>query len=133
MIAAVADTHAVIWYLAADSRLSATAKHTIEDAAQKGKQIAISTITLVEIVYLVEKDRIPAGRFTQLMAALDDPESVLTEVALTPSIARTLSRIDREQVPDMPDRIIAATGLQIGVPVISRDGKISGSGIQTIW
>lgn len=133
MSIAVADTHAVIWYLANDARLSTNARKTFEDAARKGEQIAISVITLVEIVYLVEKGRIPAGRFTQLMTALDDPESLLVEVALTPAIARTLSRVDRDDVPDMPDRIIAATALHLNVPVISRDGKIKTSAITTIW
>jgi len=133
MSVAVADTHAVIWYLANDARLSVNARMRFEDAARNGEQIAISAVTLVEIVYLVEKGRIPAGRFTQLMTALDDPESLLVEVALTPTIARTLSRVDRDEVPDMPDRIIAATALHLNVPVISRDGKIKTSAITTIW
>jgi PIN domain nuclease of toxin-antitoxin system len=133
MIAAVADTHTIIWYLANDARLSMKAKATLDDAVRSGEQIAISAITLVEVVYLVEKGRVPAGRFTQLMAALDDPDSVLIEMAVTPAIARTLSRVDREQVPDMPDRIIAATALHLGIPVISRDGKIRTSEITTIW
>lgn len=133
MIAAVADTHAVIWYLANDARLSTRARTAIEDAAHNGEQIAISAITLVEIVYLVEKGRVPAGRFTQLMTAFDDPDSVLVEVALTPMIARTLSRVDRDEVPDMPDRMIAATALNLNVPVISRDGRIRASSITTIW
>ena len=133
MLVAVADTHAVVWYLANDPRLSIPAKQAFEEAARNGDQIAISAITLVEVVYLVEKGRVPAVRFTQLMTALDDPNSVLVEVALTPAIARTLSRVDREEVPDMPDRIIAATGLHLGVPVISRDRKISTSAITTIW
>jgi hypothetical protein len=34
MVVAVADTHAVIWYLANDSRLSAKAKQAFEDAAR---------------------------------------------------------------------------------------------------
>jgi PIN domain nuclease of toxin-antitoxin system len=33
----------------------------------------------------------------------------------------------------MPDRIIAATALSLGVPVISRDGKIRTSAVETIW
>jgi hypothetical protein len=33
----------------------------------------------------------------------------------------------------MPDRIIAATALMIGAPVISRDRKIRASIITTIW
>lgn len=133
MIAAVADTHAVVWYLANDARLGAKAKQTFEAAVQSANQIAISAITLVEVVYLVEKGRVPAARFTQLMTALDDPVSVLVEVALTPAIARTLSRVDRNAVPDMPDRIIAATALHLNVPVISRDGKIQSSALHTIW
>jgi predicted nucleic acid-binding protein len=34
---------------------------------------------------------------------------------------------------DLPDRIIAATALFHGVPVLSRDGRIRGSNIKTIW
>lgn len=133
MIVATADTHAVIWYLSNDVRLSSSARTAFQDAAHNGNQIAISAITLVEIVYLVEKGRIPASRFTQLMTVLDNPESVLVEVALTPEIARTLSRVSRDEVPDMPDRIIAATALHLNVPIISRDAKIKLSTITTLW
>ena len=55
MISAVADTHAVIWYLANDSRLGTNAKAKFAEAARKGDEIGISAITLVEIVYLVER------------------------------------------------------------------------------
>lgn len=58
MLHAVADTHTIIWYLFADSRLSATAHTLIEDAVTAGDQIAISSITLAEVVYLSEKGRI---------------------------------------------------------------------------
>ena len=54
MLRAVADTHAVIWYIFADSRLSVTARTTIEDIAAEGNQVAFSSITLAEIVYLSE-------------------------------------------------------------------------------
>jgi len=33
----------------------------------------------------------------------------------------------------MLDRIVAATVVYFGVPVISRDGKIRASNVQTIW
>jgi len=39
----------------------------------------------------------------------------------------------RAGVPDMPDCIVAATAVYFGVPVISRDGKIRASNVQTIW
>jgi PIN domain nuclease of toxin-antitoxin system len=133
MITAVADTHAVIWYFVNDPRLSNLAKQSFEKAAQQGEQIGISSITLVEMVYLVEKGRIPAGRFTQLATALDDSESLLVEVPVTLGIARALSQVNVNQIPDMPDRIIAATSVYLGVPIISRDGKIQGSGLTTVW
>jgi len=41
--------------------------------------------------------------------------------------------IDRRQVPDLPDRIIAATASLHGVPLISRDRAIRLSGLPTIW
>jgi PIN domain nuclease of toxin-antitoxin system len=133
MIVAVADTHAIIWYLSADSRLSMTAKGFIDSAAAIGDEIAISSITLVEMVYLIEKGRIPAQRFTQLADELAHPESTFVEVPVDLKIARVLSRIDAGQVPDMPDRIVTATAMQFNVPVISRDGKIKLSSIRTIW
>ena len=40
---------------------------------------------------------------------------------------------NRAQVPDMPDRIIAATALSLGLPLVTRDGRIRDSGIRTIW
>ena len=33
----------------------------------------------------------------------------------------------------MPDRIVAATGVYFGVPVISRDGRIRASNVRTVW
>jgi len=55
---AVADTHTVVWYLYDDARLSLAARTWIEDAAAAGEQIAISAITLAEMIYLIEKGRI---------------------------------------------------------------------------
>ena len=44
-----------------------------------------------------------------------------------------MQQVSREDIPDMPDRIVAATAVYLGVPVISRDGKIRASNVQTIW
>jgi PIN domain nuclease of toxin-antitoxin system len=44
MIAGVADTHTVIWYLLKDPRLSDKARRFIDDAAATGNEIMISPI-----------------------------------------------------------------------------------------
>ena len=58
MIAGVADTHAAIWYLFDDPRLSKPAGDFIDHAAAAGRRVAVSSISLAEIVYLVEKGRL---------------------------------------------------------------------------
>lgn len=44
-----------------------------------------------------------------------------------------LGQVRRDDVPDMPDRIIAATALTLGVPLLSCDRKIHASSVETIW
>ena len=80
MIRAVADTHAVIWYIFNDSRLSSVARTVIEQAASAGDQIGVSSISLAEMIYLLERNRIPADTLIRLKTALEDSTSVLTEV-----------------------------------------------------
>jgi PIN domain nuclease of toxin-antitoxin system len=133
MISAVADTHTVIWYLYDDARISGKAKKFIEATKEQGKQIGISIITLVEMVYLIEKGRIENGAFTKLNNELQYNQSVLREIPLTNRIVIELAKIDRNSIPDMPDRIIAATALHLDVPLLSRDNKIKNSRVETIW
>jgi predicted nucleic acid-binding protein len=83
--------------------------------------------------YLAEKNRIDANAVRRLVGALHDPRHVLSAVPLDVEIARQSASISREQVPDLPDRIIAATALRPGVPLITRDGRIRAASIQTVW
>lgn len=133
MIAAVADTHAALWYLYGDARLADTAKNVIENALNGDQAIVISAISLIEIIYLIEKGRIPSQAFMRLTSILNDSKTSFKQYPVNLSIAQALSEIDRNQIPDMPDRIIAATALHLGVPIITRDRRIVGSGLTTIW
>jgi PIN domain nuclease of toxin-antitoxin system len=134
MIAGVADTHTALWYLYDDARLSVAAADFIDQAAATGSQIVVSAITLAEIVYLIEKNRLPAtSAYTDLKAVLGDPDHVFKEAPFTVEIVDAMRQVPRADVPDMPDRIVAATAVYFGVPVISRDGKIRASNVSTIW
>ena len=133
MAALVIDTHAAVWYLLNSSRLSSTAQRAMDDAADAGDPVYLSAISLVEIVYLVEKDRLPAVVIERLTAALADPEAGFTIAPLDVEVAWAVHRITRDTVPDMPDRIIAATALSLGLPLATRDSAISKAGIPTIW
>lgn len=133
MIAAVADTHTALWYLYDDARLAATAGDFIDQAADSGRQIVVSSISLAELVYLIEKNRLPASAYVDLRAAIADPDHVVKEAHLTAEIIDAMRMVSRSDIPDMPDRIIAATAVHLGVPVISRDSKIRASNVQTVW
>jgi predicted nucleic acid-binding protein len=106
---AVADTHAIIWYLFDDPRLSPPARAAIEEAARAGDQIGLSTITLAEIVYLSEKGRIAPEAFGRLLRSLDAAGAVLRELPFDRRVAEALPLVMRSEVPDLPDRVIAAT------------------------
>lgn len=134
MTAVVADTHAIIWYLQASKQLSAKAAGTLDQATQSGNFIYLSAISLVEIIYLVEKSRISQTDLEQLTNALSDPQTGLLLVPLNRLVAQTLTQIPRDLVPDMPDRIIAATALSLNLPLITRDSRIQSlNNLETIW
>jgi len=133
MLRVVLDTHAVIWYLFADSRLSITALRLIEQIAIDGNQVAFSSITLAEIVYLSEKGRIDRTTLTRLLSEVDSEDALLVEIAFDKSVAQAMPQVERSQVPDLPDRIIAATALSLQLPLVSRDRKIQMSSVETIW
>ena len=133
MIAGVADTHTALWYLLKNPRLSATARQFMDDAAAAGHDIVLSPISLAEIVYLVEKNRLPASAYHELKNALADPDYVIEEAPFTVEIVDAMRQVPRADVPDMPDRIVAATGVYLGVPVISCDGRIRRSNVHTVW
>ena len=133
MIAGVADTNTALWHLFDDARLSATAGDFIEKAAAARHRIAVSSISLAEVVYLIEKNRLPLSAYDDLKLALADPDHVLKEAPLTVEVVDALRQVPRVAVPDMPDRIIAATALHTGAPLVTRDGHIHASGIPVIW
>ena len=55
-------------------------------------------------------------------------------VPLDKNISLTLQEVDRMVVPEIPDRIIAATALYLQLPFITRDLKIQAfSNIKVIW
>ena len=49
------------------------------------------------------------------------------------TLTDALELVSRNEVPDLPDRIISATAVALRVPLVSRDGKIRASQIETIW
>ncbi len=60
-------------------------------------------------------------------------ETGLVVVDLTVEVVKALSKVPRKVVPELPDRIIAATALYLGLPLISRDRAIQQASIEVVW
>ena len=133
MPAVAVDTHTIVWYLATDKRLSGRAIEALDRASASGDYIYVPSICLVELTYLVEKGRLPSIARERLIRAFDEPLTSCRLAPLDRAVADTLEIIDRNEVSDMPDRVIAATAAALKVPLISRDRKIQSSKIETLW
>ena len=65
---------------------------------------------------------------------MDDPNVGIILLPLDRNISGAIRQIDRVTVPDMPDRIIAATAFSLGIPLVTRDLRIQAlTTIKTIW
>ena len=71
-MSAVLDTHAAIWYLIDAKSLPDKVFSLIDAAAASGVPTYISAVTLVEVVYLVERGRIVADAVRQVRPGIGE-------------------------------------------------------------
>lgn len=134
----VADTHTILWYLYDVAKLSPAAEAALTVAEQSGT-IYISAITLVEVAYLETKPSFPyAGALQDLFRLVSDPSEHVRVLPVTIDVARAVIQVPRGEVPEMPDRIVAATAVAHRLPVVSVDSDIRGSAslnalVSVIW
>ena len=129
------DTHVVVWLALEPDKLSKRAKEAIRTARSEGG-LAIAAITLLELAWLAEKGRVETTlsveSFVQQCAAK------MTVLPITPEIAARAVSLPDSFPKDPPltyqDRLILATALAEGIPLVTRDKLIKKSGmIPVVW
>lgn len=79
--------------IAPDARLSAGARAFINSAASAGEQIALSPNSLVEMVYLIEKHKIPAESLSRLERVLQAVPPTFIEIRrVSPDVMEVIVR-----------------------------------------
>lgn len=130
----VTDTHPLLWYLFDPVKLSAAGRTAFLEAEARGEVIHVPSIVVVELRYLVDKGKLGEVHYEVILQVLRDSVLPLKIAALDIEVADKLISIPREIVPDMPDRIIAATALKPDLPLVTKDEDVRKlTNVVTIW
>ena len=112
-------------------RLSTKAKDAINQA-RATTRIAVATMTLLELARLAESHRIAISGTVETFVRETVSRVVL--LPMTPEIVAAAVRLPATYPKDPADRVIAATAIVEGIPLVTADQGIQQSGvIETIW
>jgi len=126
------DTHVVIWLALEPGRISKRARAAIQETRQRGEGLAISDITLLEIATIENKGRIKLN--ASLEAFLAEIEARFIVLPITGRICVNALALPAAYPRDSADRVIGATALVEGFPLITADDGIRRSKtLKTIW
>jgi PIN domain nuclease of toxin-antitoxin system len=129
----VLDTHTWIWFVSNPELLSKRAKAVVH-AGVKDKSILLSSISAWELALLVAKKRLKLTIDVTDWIAKSESLPFIQFVPVTNSIAVKSVNLPLPFHPDPADRIIIATALSVGAPLVTKDKKlIDYTPIKTIW
>ncbi|MEM9250503.1 MAG: type II toxin-antitoxin system VapC family toxin [Pseudomonadota bacterium] len=125
------DTHAWIWMLTNDARLSSVAL----DAAERADAVRLSPISVFEVSQKVRLGKWPEMEpYLDALPKLAEEQGVLT-APLSPDVGLLAGRMPWSH-RDPFDRILAATALLSGSTLLSADtmfDTLQDGGLQRIW
>jgi PIN domain nuclease of toxin-antitoxin system len=123
------DTHALIWWLDDDRRLSKRARKAIADTAAT---VFVSSASAYEMAMKVRLGKLadPDGAVPRLSAVL--AERGMTELPISVAHAVEAGRMGGEH-KDPFDRILIAQSRLEGLPVVTSDAAFADHGVRVIW
>ena len=129
----VLDTHAWIWFASKPEALSKRARKAV-DAAVKEKNVLVSSISVWEVALLVKNKRLKLSMDVLDWIAKSENLPFIQFIPVSNSIAVKSVNLPQPLHQDPADRIIIATALSIGAPLVTKDKKIAAySHVKTIW
>ena len=128
-VRALLDTHAYLWFLAGDERLSLRGRRLIGDP---DADLIFSVASLWEIAIKHSIGKLPLTRpFADLFPARLERDDVRLLPVEPAHLARLVELPHHHRDPF--DRLIVAQALVEGVPVLTRDAAFPAYGAEVIW
>jgi PIN domain nuclease of toxin-antitoxin system len=127
------DTHAWVWWVTEDQRLSAAARRAIERSQGRG-DLSLSLISVWEVAKKVEKAQLVLDRPVDqwLDSALAWPRLHLVE--LTRPILVESCKLPPPFHGDPADQILVATARDRDAAIVTKDEKLRGYvHVRTVW
>ena len=129
----VLDTHTWIWFISKPEVLSKRAKKAVSAAVEE-KSVLISSISAWEVALLVKKKRLTLSLDVTDWIAKSEGLPFVQFIEISNSIAVKSVNLPQPLHPDPADRIIIATALSAGVPLVTKDKKLLNYlHVKTIW
>lgn len=129
----VLDTHVWIWWVNGHVQLSSAANQVIEQAVLN-RAIYISSISAWEVALLVKRGRLKLTTGVTDWIAKSERLPFVTFCPVDNRIATRSVVLPDEIQPDPADRIIIATALILGFPLVTKDERIRETNLlTTIW
>lgn len=122
----------MLWLALESAKITKHARTAIEQARRNGQGLAISDITLLEIAVLEKKNRVELS--ASLGTFLSEVEARFVVLPITGRVCVRAVGLPASYPKDPADRVIAATALVEGVPLVTADDDIRRSkAVRTIW
>jgi PIN domain nuclease of toxin-antitoxin system len=129
----VLDTHIWLWWISNPDQLSPAARDAI-DLAVTGKGVIISSISVWEVALLVKKGRLKLSVEVRDWVRKTEDLPFVRFVPVDNTITLRSVDLPGNFHPDPADRIIAATAMTMGLPLVTKDDKIRNyQHLKTIW
>jgi PIN domain nuclease of toxin-antitoxin system len=130
----VIDSHALLWWLEGDERLSEPARRVLDNEAAAPGSLVVSAVTFWELRLKEVRGHLtpkrPVNTWPELLRKM--PHLRISEVGLDHWLR--VAEMDWQN-RDPADRIIAATAIGLGVPVVTVDEKFhrEDSPVEAVW
>lgn len=130
----VLDTHALIWWVSGEAKLSKAAVKAIEKEKKNSGTIFVSSISVWEIYLLVKRGRLILTMDLSAWVAKIETLPYVQFVSVDNNIAAKSVLLPGNFHDDPADRMIVATAREKGAALVTADGRIRKySHVQTIW